>query len=392
MKSSAIVFVGQAFSTGIYRHLALLGVELYKACSAEVRFYFASVGREANPGAWSIVRSFLPEANIICEETFEDIARRCVGLARSYDKVLIHTGGGWGQTKHFVLARKRMDKTLQARLIFIGTTHSYRNDSFLRVPMSAFQYVLYRLYYRMVVFQCRYAADRFFGGRHLLKIGKGAIIPLGCESFAVPTMEPPCGIFEREDLLKVLNDESLFKFVYLAGFRPGKMHVWLVRALASVLKRHPEVRILFCGKGAPAVIDATKAAISDAHLEDQVILPGQIARDEVPWLLAHCNCAIVPSRSETFGHNFLEPMFAGLPVIGTRVGIGCDIIKEGETGYSFELEHPISAQVAVEKMLTDRSSVNRMGQKARALVEKRFTHEAVAQQLCSLYRQVLAEM
>ena len=392
MKSSAVVFIGQAFSTGIYRHLALLGVELYKACPAEVKFHFASIGREANPKAWSIVRSTLPEANIICEETFEDIARRCVELARSYDTVLIHTGGGWGQTKHFVQARKRMDKMLAARIVFIGTTHSYRNDSFLRVPMSAFQYLLYRLYYRMVVFQCRYAAERFFGGNHLIKIGRGVVIPLGCEPFEAPAKEPPCGLSEKKDLVNILQDDRLFKFVYLAGFRPGKMHVWLVRALAPILRRHPDARIFFCGKGAQTVIDATKAAIRDEHLEKQIILPGQIARDEVPWLLLHCNCAVVPSRSETFGHNFLEPMFAGLPVIGTRVGIGCDIIKDGETGYVFEFEHPTSVQVVVEKMLTDRSSANRMGQKARALVEKRFTHEAVAQQLCGLYSRVLAGM
>ena len=35
----------------------------------------------------------------------------------------------------------------------------------------------------MIVFQCQYAADRFVGGNHLIKIGKGAIVPLGCEEF-----------------------------------------------------------------------------------------------------------------------------------------------------------------------------------------------------------------
>ena len=388
-KSKAVVFIGQAFGTGIYRHLAFLGVELYKACPSDVEFYFASVEREANRDAWSIVREVLPGQNIFCEQTFEALTARCVELARSYEKVLIHAGGGWGQTKHFVRARKRMDKMFQARLIFVGTTHSYRHDSFLRVPMSLFQYILYRLYYRMIVFQCKYAADHFIGGNHLIRRGRGTVIPLGCEPFGVPNVEPPSGIGGNARLLQMLRDESLFKFVYLANFRPGKMHVWLVKALAPVLKRHPEARVLFCGKGAQAVIDATVAAIREEQLDEQILLPGQIAREEVPWLLTHCNCAVVPSRSETFGHNFLEPMFAGLPVLGTRVGIGRDIIKDGETGYAFDLKRPTSVQDVAEKVLTDRSVARVMGQHAKAFVETRFTHEAVAHQLVDLYVKLL---
>ena len=388
-KSKAVVFIGQAFGTGIYRHLAFLGVELYKACPSDIEFYFASVEREANPSAWSIVRDVLPERNILSAQSFDGVAAQCVELARSYEKVLIHAGGGWGQTKHFVRERKRMDKMLQKRLILVGTTHSYRNDSFLRVPMSAFQYILYRLYYRMIVFQCKYAADHFIGGNHLIRIGRGTVIPLGCEPFGVPNVEPPSGIGDNARLLQMLRDESLFKFVYLAGFRPGKMHVWLVKALTPVLKRHPEARVLFCGKGAREVIDATVAAIREEQLDEQILLPGQIAREEVPWLLTHCNCAVVPSRSETFGHNFLEPMFAGLPVFGTCVGIGRDIIKDGETGYAFDLKHPTSVQDVAEKVLTDKSAARAMGQHAKAFVETRFTHEAVAHQLVDLYAKLL---
>ena len=388
-KSKAAVFIGQAYGTGIYRHLAFLGVELYKACPPDIEFYFASVEREANPGAWSIVREVLPEPSLLCEQSFESLVARCVELARSYEKVLIHTGGGWGQTKYFVRARKRMDKMLQARLIFVGTTHSYRNDSFFRIPMSAFQYVLYRIYYRMIVFQCKYAADHFIGGNHLIRSGRGAVIPLGCEPFGVPNAEPPSGIGDNVSLCEVLQDARLFKFVYLAGFRPGKMHVWLVKALAPILKRHPEARVLFCGKGSQEIIDATVAVIREEQLDEQMLLSGQIAREEVPWLLTHCNCAVVPSRSETFGHNFLEPMFAGLPVLGTRVGIGRDIIKDGETGYVFDLEQPTSVQDVVEKVLTDKTTTSAMGQHAKAYVETRFTHEAVAHQLVDLYTKLL---
>ena len=82
-------------------------------------------------------------------------------------------------------------------------------------------------------------------------------------------------------------------------------------------------------------------------------------------------------------------MFAGLPVLGTRVGIGCDIIKDGETGYAFDLKHPTSVQDVAEKILADKTAVRAMGQRAKSFVETRFTHEAVAHQLVDLYTKML---
>lgn len=385
IKSKAIVFIGMTYPYGAIRHFALLGVELYKCSPDGCDFYYASIEREPNKGSWEIVRNRMPNERIICTKTFDELVEESIKLASKYQKVIIHTGGGWGQTKHFVKARNRIDKMLAERLIFIGTTHSYRNDSFLRIPMSAFQYVLYRLYYRLIVFQCQYAADKFVGGNDLIRRGRGVVIPLGCEPFAGCDNNVPDGIAANTDLVETLKDTSLFKFVYLAAFRPGKMHVWLVNAFAPVLKANPCSRVILCGTGDNDVIDETKRAIKKHELCDQIILPGQIRRDEIPWVLTHCNCAVVPSRAETFGHNFLEPMFAGLPVLGTAVGIGRDIIKDGETGYVFKLKDPDMFRAQAEKMMVTPLLTSIMGKKAKELVSQTFTHAAVAKRLMKVY-------
>lgn len=390
-KSNAVVFIGMTYPYGAIRHFALLGCELFKVCQDDVDFYFASIACEPDKGCWDIVRQTIPNEHVIKTDTFEELVGRCCGLARIYEKVVVHTGGGWGQTKHFVRARKRMDKKFRGRLVFIGTTHSYRHDSFLRIPMSAFQYVLYRLYYRMIIFQCQYAADRFIGGNHLIKLGKGAVVPLGCEPFGEVGNDIPKGIAENASLSVMLKDCALFKFVYLAAFRPGKMHVWLVHAIAPVLRNHKEARVLFCGTGNMDVIRATEIAIAQEGLQEQILLTGQIPRAEVPWLLQHSNCALVPSRAETFGHNFLEPMFAGIPVVGTPVGVGRDVIISGRTGQVFDLKDPSSLAAAVESMVAHPADAARMGQMAKASVENRFRHADVARQLVGLYGRLLAD-
>lgn len=389
-KSDAVIFVGCGYPMGGVLFMAHMGCAIYKASYGRAfDYYFASISEEAQKGYWELVHSQMDDSVIIEAGTFSELTVRIAELARRYNRVIIHTGGGYGQTKHFIRMRHRVGKTLARRIFFVGTTHSYRHDSILRIPMSAFQYVLYRLYYRMIVFQCQYAADRFVGGRDLIRRGMGVVVPLGCEEFDKIDETAPEGIAANAELSTALYDNKLFKFVYLAAFRPGKMHAWLVSAIAPVLRRHPETRIFLCGTGAQKVVDKVMAVIRNNGLESQIILPGKISRAEIPWLLAHCNCALVPSRAETFGHNFLEPMFAGLPVLGTRVGIGRDIIQDGETGYGFDLSNVSILQSAAEKLLSDHEAARELGRNAKAVVEKEFTHAAVARRLVQVYEDVL---
>ncbi len=389
-KSDAIVFVGMTYPHGNVRHFALLGCELYKVIEDSADFYYASIQAEVNPGSWSIVRNAIPSNHIICTSTFNELAEISVGLARKYNRVVIHTGGGWSQTKSFVCARRQLGKEIGRRVIFVATTHSYRNNTIFRIPVSIVQFFQYRLYYAAVIFQCKYAADRFVGGKWLIHHGRAFVAPLGCESFDDVSDSVPLGISDKPELVNILKDESLFKFVYLAVLRQGKMHAWLVDAIAPVLRDNPNVRLLLCGSWHEKVYREVLKRIKELSLEGQIFVPGPIPRNEVPWLLKHSNCAVVPSRSETFGHNFLEPMFAGLPVIGTSVGIGCDIINNGVTGYAFCLNDMRSFREAANRVVANIAETEHMGERARALVVDRFTHNAVAKQIVTVYNRILS--
>jgi glycosyltransferase involved in cell wall biosynthesis len=120
-------------------------------------------------------------------------------------------------------------------------------------------------------------------------------------------------------------------------------------------------------------------------------MPGQIPRYEVPWLLHHVNCALVPSRAETFGHNFIEPMFASLPVVGTRVGIGREVILDGETGFGFSLKNPKEFSSAVQILAENPELAKDMGRRAHELVSKRFRHSDVAKLIVDVYRKLMNE-
>ena len=364
--------------------MAILGAELYRH-ELNYDYYFASVSLEADVGAWECVRGKVPEERILSADSFAGVVSCCEALLSSYRRVLIHCGGGWGQTRILAKLRCRYGK----RVLLVGTTHSFQINTWKRIPMSAFQSVLYSLYYRMIVFQCRYAYEKFVGARCLSWLGKAKVIPLGCEKF--PDGFAPSQSLDgiSSSVRDVLHDRSVFKFVYLAELREGKNHVWLTRSLLPVLQSHPDVTVIFFGATDQTISDMVRRIAQDANVSKQVILAGRIPRQDIPAALSLCQCAIVPSRAETFGHNILEPMFAGLPVLGTRVGVGREIIRDGETGWTFSLHGPHSVRSGAEAMLKDRQRTRNMGLRARELVEASYTHDAVARALSSMYEELL---
>ena len=390
-KSNAAVFIGMTYPWGVIRHFALLGVELCKNSTENIDIYYASIYRDADRGAWGIVNSALPESRIIRSVTFAEVLDRISSLCLKYEKVLIHCGGGWGQMIELIKLRRRVGKGVWRKIRIVVTTHSFNNGTWKRIPTCFVQFFLYLFFADLVIFPCEWIKKRFTAATLLNFLGKTSVVPLGCEGFSIETIkrDVPTSIqaTSMKDLFR--KEADIFKLIYLAAFRKGKMHEWLVSAIAPVLLRNKKVYLLLCGVGDREIIQSVKNTVERLGLKDQIILPGQIPREDVPWLLSHCDCAIVPSRSETFGHCFLEPMFAGIPVLGTQVGVGKDVILDNQTGHSFSLSKNSSLVDAVEWMIKNRHILKQMGASAKKLVEEKYTHTTVASQLIRLYAKVL---
>lgn len=389
MAKHAVVYLGMTYPHGIIRHFVLLAFEIKQCIDADpyADFYFASTDGETGQNCWGDVRAAFPENRILCTYTFAELVQQIERLFSRYEVVVVHSGGGWGQTKFFVPLKRKYGPRLQ----HVVTTHSYRlGDPLLRVPMSALQYWLYSRYADMVVFQCSFAVRMFVGGERLLARGRGCIIPLGCEPNISACGEVPQAICEK-GLQAEFLDEKLRRFVYLAGFRPGKKHAWLVCALAEFVKRHPEVRLYFCGWLTGKTAKDVQRLIARLGLERQIVCTGQISRDAVPWVLRHVDAAVVPSAAETFGHNYIEPMMAGLPVIGTRVGAGEYAIQDYRTGLGFSLSDPVSVVRAFAYFVNHPDEARQMGAYAAKLAHEEFTHASVGIALARLYKRMIGE-
>lgn len=381
MAGNAVVFIGQSFPGKVHLNLANFAVAMRTELANSVDMFFAASGRDSDAGAWDVVRnSFLPDFVLRTTHFFE-LGKKIAVLFSKYGAIVVHCGGSLPEMR---LCR-RLKGQFGSRCKVVIITHSFSINTWKRIPNSLVKFFLYSFIADRIVFQTLYTARQFCGGMRLLRTGKAVVIPLGCEEFALAMHNDVNTL--PVDLGKAI-DGSGFKVVYLANFFPGKGHLQLIEAVEGLLNEC-NIKLFLCGGGDDSCRQAVVDKIRTLQLEGKIIVSPRIPRLQVPELLRHMDCALVFSRGETFGHAFVEPMMAGLPVIGTRVGIGEGLILDYQTGFGVDVENMSLVCNALRYMVQDPLRVRRMGARAKEIAESMFSYKSVGNAHASLCKDLL---
>jgi glycosyltransferase involved in cell wall biosynthesis len=112
-------------------------------------------------------------------------------------------------------------------------------------------------------------------------------------------------------------------------------------------------------------------------------------RDDVADLLASADAFVLPSRSEGLPLALLEAMFAGLPIVATRVGEVPAALADGDAGLLVEPGHPGELAGAIDRLLRDAELARRLGGRARVRALAEFDVTRMAARYESLYAPAL---
>jgi len=136
--------------------------------------------------------------------------------------------------------------------------------------------------------------------------------------------------------------------------------------------------------GAGAVRSSLERRARELALGDRLHLTGRLGADEVAAHMASAAVVVVPSRKEAFGLVVLEAWRAGAPVIVTSHGGPADLVTDGETGLVVDPEDADALARALELMVRDRATAERLREAGRVAV-RAFTWSRVAEQYESCY-------
>ena len=94
---------------------------------------------------------------------------------------------------------------------------------------------------------------------------------------------------------------------------------------------------------------------------------------------------VLPTQSDVWGLVINEAMACGLPVLTTPYAGARELIKEGETGYLFDVQNPQQTRKALKRM--SESDYREMGRKARRLIED-YSNEKVMRKTAEILERI----
>jgi glycosyltransferase involved in cell wall biosynthesis len=128
------------------------------------------------------------------------------------------------------------------------------------------------------------------------------------------------------------------------------------------------------------------AALGESH-------PGLFTlRDFSTDILSHYQSAdalILPSLKEGLPNVVLEAMACGLPCVAARASGSRELIREGETGYTYAHDNVTEMSEALSNCLSAEGI--RLGEQARKVAQTHYSIQAIANRYEALYAQLLSQ-
>jgi glycosyltransferase involved in cell wall biosynthesis len=154
--------------------------------------------------------------------------------------------------------------------------------------------------------------------------------------------------------------------LYLGGLYRDKGVMTIAKAFAQL----PDIRLKLVGSGSEE--QELRDYIRQNKLSNMEIL-GYKSGDEKLELLRNCRFTVVASQlTEPFGLVVVEAYASGKPVVASTVGSLPYLVKPGETGLMFKPKDSDELAAKIRWLYDRPEDIERMGRKARALVEQKY--------------------
>lgn len=135
-------------------------------------------------------------------------------------------------------------------------------------------------------------------------------------------------------LCKEMNMPCKNYFLFVGRFSPEKNIIYLLECFGKLQEEGlEEWGLILVGNGPQK--KEIESFINKNKIKN-VVLPGFVQKEEIPFYYAISNIFVLPSISEPWGLVVNEAIACGLPVlVSNRCGCYPDIVHDGENGFSF---------------------------------------------------------
>jgi glycosyltransferase involved in cell wall biosynthesis len=162
----------------------------------------------------------------------------------------------------------------------------------------------------------------------------------------------------------------------------------LIEAFCRIAVGRPDIRLVICGGGSPAITDQGQRRAASLGLADRVTWTGHVSGELRFAAYSAAEIFVLPSHSENFGIALLEAMAAGLPCLSTdQVALAAD--AAADQAVMLAARHPAAIAGALVELLDSAPKRQSLAANARLLAQRQYSLQAMADGLLALYRTIL---
>lgn len=183
--------------------------------------------------------------------------------------------------------------------------------------------------------------------------------------------------------LKHKNDNFLIGNVGTIAYKKGYFE--FIKVADKIAKKIPRSKFLIIGETKPTethILEELKKEIEKHNLESRFIFTGFV--DNIAEKIANLDILLFPSHCEAFGRVIIEAFACKTPVISTYSGGPTEIIKDGETGFLFEIDDIEGMAKTIINLHRDKSLQKYITENAYKKFLKNFTVDIMVRQIKSI--------
>jgi len=179
------------------------------------------------------------------------------------------------------------------------------------------------------------------------------------------------------EILKKYDLEPPF-FLYVGRLEKKKNTPALIEALAILRENHPELKhkLVLIGD-ASFGYDEVKYVIEEFNLNTEVIMPGWVAEEDLPYIFNGASAFVFPSKHEGFGIPLLQALACGLPTAAADLPVFREVA--GDAVLYFDQNDKRDIATALEKIASDNDLRRQLKAKGLAQVVQ-FSWDKCAQE------------
>ena len=184
-----------------------------------------------------------------------------------------------------------------------------------------------------------------------------------------------------------LKDNGVFRFGYLGRVSRRKNIDGLIMAYTELGTMADDTELLVIGDGDKDYMDELHQLAANVN-HGEVRFAGFLNGKEKDMALASCSVLVMPSEFENLGNVVLEGLVRRIPCIATT-GAPWEELNSHHCGWQVPYTHKSIKNSLIQALKTSPSERKVMGERGRRLMEERYSVEAVAKDMKSLYEWIL---